>query len=29
MAKIPGRPQVGPHDPEHVGSQRDPEERAA
>ncbi|PYX87201.1 MAG: hypothetical protein DMG68_12565 [Acidobacteria bacterium] len=29
MAKIPGTPQVGPHDPEHVGSQRDPEERAA
>lgn len=29
MARIPGKPQVGPHDPEHVGSQRDPEERPA
>jgi hypothetical protein len=25
--KIKGAPQVGPHDPEHVGSRRDPEER--
>jgi hypothetical protein len=24
----PGRPQVTPHEPEHVGSRRDPEERS-
>ncbi len=26
-AKKPGAPQVTPHEPEHVGSRRDPEER--
>jgi hypothetical protein len=25
--KQPGAPQVTPHDPEHLGSRRDPEER--
>jgi hypothetical protein len=28
-AKRPGDPQLTPHEPEHVGSGRDPEERAA
>jgi hypothetical protein len=27
--KIPGKPQVTPHDPEETGSRRDPEERHA
>jgi hypothetical protein len=27
--KIPGKPQVTPHDPEETGSRRDPEERPA
>jgi hypothetical protein len=27
--ETPGRPQVTPHEPEHVGSRRDPEERPA
>ena len=26
-SRIPGAPQITPHDPEHSGSQRDPEER--
>lgn len=25
--KVGGAPQIGPHDPEHLGSRRDPEER--
>jgi len=25
--KVEGAPQIGPHDPEHLGSRRDPEER--
>jgi hypothetical protein len=25
--RIEGAPQIGPHDPEHLGSRRDPEER--
>jgi len=27
--KMPGKPQLTPHEPEHVGSGRDPEERPA
>jgi hypothetical protein len=28
-AENPGKPQITPHEPEHVGSRRDPEERHA
>ena len=27
MTRIPGKPQIGPQEPEHIGSSRDPEER--